>query len=134
MVSTGVVLCGFAAALCLSGGVRELWTMHQMRRRGLRTTGRVVGHDVSPGENSDIHTPVVRFVDHHGVSREFRGKLSGSSRHPREGVEVPVLYFPDRTHSARIASRGYVTAGLTLCFVAGSAFSAAAVAIYLNPQ
>jgi uncharacterized protein DUF3592 len=93
----GLVLLGVCTLLVLNA--------REFRSTAVATTGTVVGYethyDTDEGRRSETYSPVVRFTAPDGRQVEVRTNVS-SSRRPRVGEQVKVLYQPDDPQDARI--------------------------------
>jgi hypothetical protein len=120
-----LVLAGLITAGC---GMREVRTLSRMRRFGFHSTGIVLRHEITGHrDTSTMYAPVVGFCDEYGARREFRSRVSSTSRRPPVGSPVGVVHLPGRPETARMDTAGYRIAVLALAFGAGTAFLVVAV-------
>ena len=84
-------------ALVVVSGVRDGIRLGRLRRRGIRTTAVVVGHERNPGRGFD--RPVLQFTDQRGRRQAFTFGRPTSTFVP-VGRQWEVVYLPDRPEDA----------------------------------
>jgi hypothetical protein len=105
-VLKAVALIAFGAVF-LYASAAELRTFVRLRRRGVRTTGVVVGHADRGGPGTMQRSGVFEFVTETG--QVVRSSSSASTpRGPKVGKRIPVVYDPAAPH--RTAERPGVIA------------------------
>ncbi len=120
-----LVLAGLVTVGC---GMWEVRTLSRMRRFGFRSAGSVLRHEITGHRDTRaMYAPVVGFCDEYGARREFRSRLSSTSRRPPVGSPVRVVHLPGRPETARMDTGGYRIAVLALAFGVGAAFLVVAV-------
>lgn len=105
---------------------------HILARRGMRTTGKVVGID--PGDEAP-DTPIIEFRDDRGNPVVFRSLYGCTAETGQLGAKVPIVFDPRKPTRVREIGRGGAKAyhvGFLVLFVIllGFATWAAKDAIY----
>lgn len=109
-----------------AAGIQEGRAVTRVRRRGLRTRGRVID-----SMTSDKRTYyVVGFTDHRGQPVEFTRPASTRGQ-ARTGRAVTVMYLPDQPAQARVASRAWWVPAAAL-ILGGSAMLITAVGVVVS--
>ncbi|MEU8512889.1 DUF3592 domain-containing protein [Kitasatospora sp. NPDC048722] len=116
------LVLGLIAVLSFAIGTNSVRKARILRRRGVRTTGVVVGqqHMSSAGRGGGT-APIIGFVTADGERVRITETGSGPGISLQRGSEVPVLYLPDHPHTAVVATRGQRFAATVLPFVVTAA-------------
>ncbi|WP_165959192.1 DUF3592 domain-containing protein [Actinomadura sp. KC345] len=126
-----ILATGAVGAGLLVGYLRDVVHVCLLWRRGIRTTGVVVGHQ-TVGESR--RTPVFAFVDQHGSRVAFKSIVRMDTE-MEPGQEVPVVYLARKPKVMLLFTRRNMVRSLlenSGLLVLGSVFLGFAVAVVVG--
>ncbi|WP_125616898.1 DUF3592 domain-containing protein [Actinomadura sp. WAC 06369] len=106
-----IVIIGMVGAGCLAAYLRDVVNVLRLWRRGIRTSGVVVDHAVTPADAGTRWAPIIAFAGEHG-DRVACKPIVRMDAKLEPGKEVPVVYMAHKPQVMLIFTRGNMVRSL----------------------